>query len=85
MTKLSLNLDNVKTHIAELAQKRDELRVKINLATKDVQDEWHEAEEKWEKFSHDARLHESGKDVLAALEILGSELKIAYTRIQKSL
>lgn len=85
MTKASLDSENLKAYIAELVQHRDELRLKIHLATKDVQDEWHEAEKKWEKFSHDAKLHESGKDVLAALDILGSELKTAYVRIKKSL
>jgi hypothetical protein len=85
MTKITLDTDNVKHYIADLAQQRDELKLKIHLAAKEMQDEWHETEKKWEKFSHDAKLQESGKDVLSALEILGSELKSAYSRIRKAL
>ncbi len=85
MTKISLNSENLKSYIADLAQHRDELRLKIHLAAKDAQDEWHEAEKKWEQFARDAKLHESGKDVLAALGALGTELKTAYVRIKESL
>jgi hypothetical protein len=85
MTKITLDTDNVKNYIADLSRQRDELKLKIHLAAKDMQDEWRDAEKKWEKFSHDAKLQESGKNMLAALEALGSELKGAYTHIRKAL
>jgi hypothetical protein len=37
--------------IEDLKQTRDEIRVKINLASKEVKDEWEELEEKMEDFS----------------------------------
>jgi uncharacterized protein YrzB (UPF0473 family) len=37
--------------IADLKQKRDELRLKIHLASKEAQDEWDELEEKMQEFS----------------------------------
>ncbi len=75
---------------------RDEVGLKIHLGAKDVQDEWHEIERKWKKFSDDAdvklkqfsddaELAESGQDVMSALDLLGSELKTAYQRIRKAL
>ncbi|MFA7276266.1 MAG: hypothetical protein WC043_05640 [Pseudobdellovibrionaceae bacterium] len=71
--------------IGELEQLRDEVKLKWHLGSKDVQDEWHAAEEKWKHFSRDAALDESGKNVSAAFEKLGAELKAAYQRINKAL
>ena len=41
--------------IDELKQKRDELRVQMHLASKEVKDEWNELEEKMEDFSGKAK------------------------------
>lgn len=71
--------------IGEMEQLRDEVKLKLHLGSKDVQDEWHEAEEKWKHFSRDAALDQSGKSVGAAFENLGAELKAAYQRINKAL
>lgn len=75
--------------IAELKQKRDELRVQINLASKEVKDEWEELEEKMEHFSDkakefasDAQLKETGEGLGKALGQLGHELKLGYERIR---
>ena len=37
--------------VADLKQKRDELRLQIHLASKEVQDEWEELEQKMQEFS----------------------------------
>ena len=42
------DLDDI---IEDLKQKRDELRVQIHLASKEVKDEWEELEEKMNDFS----------------------------------
>jgi hypothetical protein len=42
--------------VADLKQKRDELRLKIHLASKEAQDEWEELEEKMQEFSSRAEL-----------------------------
>ena len=39
-----------KNLLNEILELRDETRLKIHLGSKDLQDEWHELEEKWEKF-----------------------------------
>lgn len=78
--------------IEELKQTRDEIRVKINLASKEVKDEWDELEEKMEDFSgkakqfaKDAELKKTGEGIGDALGQLGSELKHGYGRIRDAL
>ena len=75
--------------IEDLKQKRDELRVKINLASKEVRDEWEDLEEKMEEFSgkakqfaDDAHLKETGAGLGKALSQLGHELKLGYDRVR---
>ena len=53
--------------IEDLKQKRDELRLQMHLASKEIKDEWNELEEKMEdfsgnakQFSNDAKLKETG-------------------------
>ncbi len=78
--------------VEELKQKRDELRVQINLASKEIKDEWNELEEKMEdfsgkakQFSNDAKLKETGEGIGDALGQLGGELKRGYERIRNAL
>jgi len=78
--------------LEDLKQKRDELRVQIHLASKEVKDEWEELEEKMEDFSGkarqfagDAKLKETGAGIGEALGQLGSELKRGYERIRNAI
>jgi cytochrome c556 len=78
--------------IEELKQKRDEIRVQINLASKEVKEEWEELEEKMEdfagkakQFSDDAKLKETGEGIGDAFGQLGGELKRGYDRIREAL
>ena len=64
---------------------RDELALKIHLGSRDVQDEWARLEQRWKDFAGKAQLERSAKDVRAATEILGSELKNVYARIREGL
>ena len=78
--------------IEELKQKRDELRLQVNLASKDIKDEWEDLEEKMEDFSgkakqfaDDAKLKETGEGLGEALGKLGHELKLGYDRLRKAM
>lgn len=71
--------------VADLEQARDEIKLKIHLGAKDLQDEWRQVEERWDAFSAKARIEQSAKDVGDALGILGAELKGAFERIRKAL
>ena len=78
--------------IEELKQKRDELRVQMNLATREAKDEWDELEVKMEEFTAKARdfadnaqLKETGEGVGEALGQLGGEIKKGYERLRKAI
>ena len=78
--------------IEELKQKRDELRVQINLASKEIKDEWNDLEEKMEdfsgkakQFSDDAKLKETGEGIGDAFSQLSGELKRGYERIRDAI
>ncbi len=75
-------MSDVDDVIEQLKQKRDELRVQMHLASKEVQEEWQELEQKTEDFMAKARLGETGEGVAAALGQLGSELKLGYERVR---
>ncbi len=71
--------------VEDLKSLRDEARVKAHLGTMELQDEWHKLEAKWENFEARAKLDRSARDVGAALDLLGAELKAAYERIAKAI
>jgi len=78
--------------IEELKQKRDELRVQMHLASKELQEEWQELEERLEdfyartqKFAEDAKLRETGEHVGEALKGVGQELKRGYDKIRAAM
>jgi hypothetical protein len=71
--------------LKELKQRRDELRVRIHLASRELQDEWEELDGKMNDFSRRAGLRETGDGVGKALGSLGTELKAGYQRIHRAL
>lgn len=70
--------------VADLKQKRDELRLQMHLASKEAKDEWEELEEKLEEFTAKAKLDETGEGLGKALGQVGNELKLGYERILKA-
>ncbi len=71
--------------ISDLKQKRDELRVRVHLASKEAQEEWQELEEKMEDFVARAELGKTGEGVGDALGKLGQELKLGYQRLRDAI
>lgn len=78
--------------IEDLKQKRDELRVQVNLASREVKDEWAELEGKMDELTGKAKelageagLKETGEGVGQALGQLGHELKLGYERIRDAI
>lgn len=69
----------------ELKQRRDELRVQMHLASKEVQDEWKELEEKMRELSKRAELEKTGEGIGEAFGKLGQELKLGYRRIRDAI
>ena len=78
--------------VEDLKQKRDELRVQVNLASREIKDEWDELEGKMEEFTDktkqfagEAGLKQTGAGIGQALGQLGHELKLGYQRIRDAL
>jgi vacuolar-type H+-ATPase subunit D/Vma8 len=71
--------------VAELKQKRDELRLQIHLASKEAQDEWEGLEEKMQEFTSRAEIEKTSEGLGDALGKLGEELKLGYRRIRNAM
>lgn len=71
--------------VEDLRRARDEIRLKIHLGSKDLQDQWADLETRWKRFEARAQLGRTAEDVTDAVRILGSELKEGYERLRKAL
>jgi predicted nucleic acid-binding Zn-ribbon protein len=71
--------------IEDLKQKRDELRVQMHLASKEVQDEWEDLEEKMNEFAARAELDKTGEGLGEAFSGVGQELMKGYERIRDAI
>ena len=71
--------------VSELKQKRDALRVRIHLASKEAQEEWQELEQKMDDFVSKADLGRTGEGIGDALGQLGQELKLGYKRVRDAI
>ncbi|MEP3048846.1 MAG: hypothetical protein ABJL55_21085 [Roseibium sp.] len=71
--------------VDELKQTRDEVKLKIHLGSKELQDEWNELEGKWNDFESKAKLGESADNVGEAASLLGAELGAAFKKIKSAL
>lgn len=71
--------------LEQLKQKRDELRLQMHLAGKDLTDDWEELEQKMKRFAQKAELQRSGEGVSDAMQSLGKELKDGYERVRRAL
>ncbi len=85
---------NIKKEFDELTealkQQRDEIEVKIHLASMDAKDEWQKGEKKWGEFvdalgviTDDTK--EASAELIHATKIIGDELKETYSRISERL
>ena len=85
-------MTDVQELLDDLKQKRDELRLQMHLASKEIKDEWEELEEKMEdftgkakRFADDAKLKETGEGLGDALGKVGHEIKLGYERLKKAM
>lgn len=78
-------VDDIDDIVAQLKQKRDELRVQMHLATRELQDKWHELEEQAEDFVVQARVDETRGGISDALHKLGDELNDGYERLSRAM
>jgi predicted nucleic acid-binding Zn-ribbon protein len=80
----------IDTTMETLAQRRDELRVKLNLAKAEVRDEWHELEQKWNRIEAEARRAgvlgaEATAEMRQVVAELAKDLREGYDRLRRTL
>ena len=76
--------------VEKLKTERDEINVKIHLASMDARQEYEEAEKKWDQVKVKASeiaddAVETSEEFIAKSKIVGEELKETYGRIIKRL
>lgn len=74
--------------LEKLKTERDEMQLKMHLASMEVKEEFSEAEEKWQYVKQKASeiaddSVETTDDFIASAKVVGEELKEAYQRIAK--
>ena len=70
--------------IANLKQKRDELRLMLHLGTKEAEEEWEKLTSEWDKFLSAAQFDKGSEEVGEAAKQLGLRMKEAYDRAKKA-
>lgn len=69
----------------ELQTLRDDLKVRIHLGSKEVQQTWENLEARWRRFQAQAELDKTASNVGTAGQLLAAELKEGYERLKKAL
>ncbi len=81
-----MDLDDL---IADLKQKRDELRVQMNLGSRELRDEideeWEEFQQKVRNFSAKAEIAETQEEISEELGELAEDIKRGFDRLMKAL
>lgn len=70
--------------LADLQQRRDELRLQLHLASKEAEDEWQALTEEWDKFLTRSQFEQSAEEVGEAARQVGLKMKAAYDRMKKA-
>jgi putative cell wall-binding protein len=82
-----IEFDNL---LAKLKSERDEIMLKLHLASMDAKEEFEEAEKNWSKIKIKAAeiaddSKETSEEFIAKAKIVGEELRETYNRISKRL
>lgn len=76
--------------VEKLRQRRDELRVQIDLGKMEATDTWHETEERWQRLEGKLRVlaaesKDAAENVGSAAAQLVEEIREGFTKIAKRL
>lgn len=82
--------DEFDSLLTKLDNEREELQLKLSLASMEARDEFEAAEKQWQQFKTKAAeiaddSLETSEEFIAKAKIVGEELKDAYQRIAKRL
>lgn len=73
-----------------LRQKKDEIHLKVHLASMDIAEEWDKAQQKFDALEAEiskisSETKSAGQDLLSSIEKLGTEVDQAFDRIKSHL
>ncbi len=77
--------DDLSKFIADMKQKRDEMRLQLHLGTKEAEEEWDRIVDEWDRFLEQAQFDKSRDEVGDAAKQLALRMKDAYDRMRKAL
>jgi len=85
MSELS---DRIRTRFEEMKQRRDELRVQLDLGKKDAADAWHALDKRWAEV--EAKYHqleregqETTQGIHEATDLLLDEIREGFEKLKK--
>jgi len=76
---------NLNEIMADLKQKRDEMKLHLHLASKDAEDEWEDLTGEWDKFLTRAQFEKSSEEVGEAAREMGLKMKASYDRLKSAI
>lgn len=90
MTTVEDIREEYKELVETLKQQRDELKVKVHLASMEVRDEWEELEKKWNHMKAKSKqvneaAGDSAHEIHQVVSELGHEIKKGYKRLKNVL
>ncbi|WP_271946087.1 MULTISPECIES: hypothetical protein [Ruegeria] len=77
-------MPDLKAMMAELQQKRDEIKLQLNLGTMEAEDEWDSLVSEWDRFLSTSQFNQSADEVGEAARELGLKMKAVYDKVRKS-
>jgi PTH1 family peptidyl-tRNA hydrolase len=87
-TSMSDTQNRMHDEFEKLKQRRDEIRVQLDLGKKDARDTWDEVEGKWQQLEGKVKVlaneaRDAAEDVASAAEVLMDEVRDGFKRLRK--
>ncbi len=76
-------MTDLKSILAELEQKRDELKLQLHLGSKEAEEEWQALTAEWDRFLTRSQFEKTAEEVGEAAREVGLRMKEAYDRMKK--
>lgn len=70
--------------MAEIQQKRDEIKLQLHLGTMDAEEEWDSLVSEWDTFLSKSQFDKTAEEVGEAAREIGLKMKAAYDNAKKS-
>ncbi len=74
---------DMKTLMAELQQKRDEIKLQLHLGSMEAEEEWDTLVSTWDTFLSASQFDQTAEEVGDAARELGLRMKTAYDKAKK--